>query len=104
MSFNYGCSPNDPAELIIRSWQKLMAYLLCIIVQIFSAIIFPSVISHLFELHASESTNQPRTLQIKKYTLATKLKKHFEVIFLEYEIGVSFEILYPHGAVLISSI
>lgn len=32
------------------------------------------------------------------------MKEHFEIIFSEQEIGVSFEILYPHGAALIRSI
>jgi len=45
-SFNYGCSLNDTAEHIIRSQEKLMAYLFCIIVQIFFSISFPSVTSH----------------------------------------------------------
>lgn len=65
-SFNYGCSPNDPAEHIIRSREKLMAYLSSIIVQIFFSISFPSVTSHLFELYAGDTTIQPRTPIIKK--------------------------------------
>lgn len=73
MSFNYGCSLNDPAEFIIGSWKKLMAYLLCIIVQIFFSISLPSMISHLFELYASESTTQNLKIhsgnQIEKYIL-----------------------------------
>lgn len=74
-SFNYGCSPDDPAEQIVRSQVKLMAYLFCIIVQVFFSISFPSVTSHLFELYAGETTIQPRTSitkKIKHYTVTTK--------------------------------
>lgn len=38
-----------------------MAYLFCIIVQVFFSVSFPSVASHLFELYAGDTTIQPRT-------------------------------------------
>lgn len=88
-SFNYGCNLNDPAEQIIRSQKKLIAYLVCIIARIFFSISFPSVTPVFHQWHFIQPRS-PITKKKKKITLWQQNKEFFYAISLEEQSGVGF--------------